>query len=185
MRWRRLLALLARIVACWREPERRPFFWPAGERGLRSAGVGPRSVAPGHQSIDGPLWRKVAVAAQDLCLCNGGPEMPVLRVHRADMFPQAVDRGEVMSRCANCWPAIITPRIVNMDRISPIFSKTALFCARRGHVAGLRRLTKDDTALWVVLRPFLPYPPLRGAPGAVAGTRGRVQTLTMAHSVTA
>ena len=71
------------------------------------------------------------------------------------------------------------PRVAGMDKISPILRKTAPFCARRGHVTGLRRLTKDGVALWPVPRPSLPYPPLRGAPGAVAGKRGRVQTLTM------
>ena len=115
----------------------RRFDSPACRQGLQMRplcqnGVGPRSVAPGHHKINEAsavlYGREVAVAAQDQRLCNGGPEMPVLRVHRADMFPAAVDRDDVMSRCGNGWPAIITPG-------SSAWVKSARFCVKLPHFA--------------------------------------------------
>ena len=64
------------------------FVGAAGRQGpqmrpLCQNGVGPRSVAPGHQQIHGaPVigeGREVAVAALDQRLGNGGLEMAVLR----------------------------------------------------------------------------------------------------------
>ena len=128
----------------------------------------------GGQAVGAVVVRRTSQRPKGLLQVLGQNREALPAQNHTDMFPPAVDHDEVIKQMRKRLPRDHHVQVVGMGEVGPIF-------LRRGHIAGLRRLTEDDAPLWPVQRPPLPYTPLKGSSDAVIGKSQRMQALQMAQ----